>query len=228
MSNAPETKYTDRDVRENDSLTDAAFNYLEQYGGEFQFLIDCKMRVAQGVDLTTGMIRGVLNCMRVDPRVTNLPDPLPTTLGDDMAEVVSIQRKTARRTRRKECDIEGFHEPHGGYGSTDGYEYCPGRYAINRQNFMVPATMNVELLAARSKTSVIHKVNTESDKHYFLWWPYPHEYGFRFSPDLHVYTVCTYPRNVKNPILFNHEDIGELQLIEEQSRGLCKRCFSGD
>ena len=58
MNAAPDIKYTDRDVRENSDLVGAAYAYVENYQGEFQYLIDCKMRVASGETLTTGLVGG--------------------------------------------------------------------------------------------------------------------------------------------------------------------------
>ena len=63
----PAYKYTDRDVRELPYLTQIAYTYLDAYQGDFEFLLDAKRIHYQGV-LATATIRGVLNCMRADPR----------------------------------------------------------------------------------------------------------------------------------------------------------------
>jgi hypothetical protein len=80
-------KYTDRDVRENPDFYVTVIDYLEHYEGEFDFLVDCKMRVAMDRELTVGMVRGILNCMRHDPRVTNLPEPLPPSRREGSSHV---------------------------------------------------------------------------------------------------------------------------------------------
>lgn len=73
---APDMRYTDRDVRENPSLVGMVTDYLERYQGEFQFLLDAKIRSAAGRPLGVAMVRGVLNCMRNDARLLfELPAP---------------------------------------------------------------------------------------------------------------------------------------------------------
>lgn len=74
---APELRYTDRDVREDGSLVDLAQDYLRRYTGEFAFLVDLQEAlVTRGRPLTVANVRGVLNCMRNDPRVClTLPSP---------------------------------------------------------------------------------------------------------------------------------------------------------
>jgi hypothetical protein len=100
MTGSASHKYTDRDVRENElEMRHFVESYLERYHGEFEFLIDCKMRVAEGYTLSTGMVRGVLNCMRNDPRVKGLPAPAAAARGrrrrDRIARSTRVPRQTA-------------------------------------------------------------------------------------------------------------------------------------
>lgn len=67
MEPSYEYKYTDRDVRENPNLILDVKAYLGWYGGDFDFLIKARQYLAVQGTLPTGIIRGVLNCMRTDP-----------------------------------------------------------------------------------------------------------------------------------------------------------------
>ena len=58
-------KFTDRDVRENIHLGKVAVRFLENYGGDFDFLVAAK-RASRKDELTIQMVRGTLNCMRSD------------------------------------------------------------------------------------------------------------------------------------------------------------------
>lgn len=200
-----ERKYTDRDVRENDALVEAAVEFLENYHGEFEFLIDCKMRLSAGGDLSVGMIRGVLNCMRADPRVRNLPEPV--LFLDEDAKVVDM--KPYRRDRVK------IVRP------------GPPVYEINRPwSIRTKAHINVPYVAAKSETSLLHKVEDSWD-HYFEWITNQHDIGFRWW-DLHVKPLCRQPQGLKNPILLTRTQMIWLQAGNEEGmlrRPYCGRCF---
>jgi len=245
MSNAPETKYTDRDVRENPELIQVAEEYLLRYEGEFSFLIDCKMRMANGMSLSTGHIRGILNCMRVDPRVHGLPEPLPPD--DIVVEFVPRKQRQARKSLVP-CDIEEFHGRHGGAYDDDPYQYCSGKFEINRteRNVPMPVTLKPEIkyITAQSPTGLMHLPLLGGD-HYANWLPKQHEWGYHFRPqkyrfwddsltyqdrevpmvDLHIYTDCTFPRNIKNPFMLTQEQYDAVQSDEEFCRPRCGRCF---
>lgn len=75
---AHDYRYTDRDVREDPRLTDLAIAYLQQYGGDFDPLVRAKRVMNQGGEMTTVIIRTVLNCMRHDVNVADKM-PVPTT-----------------------------------------------------------------------------------------------------------------------------------------------------
>lgn len=71
-------KYTDRDVRERfDDLHPLACSFVRAYSGDFEFLRDAQLLLKRDGYLTNGVLRGVLNCMRVDARwATALPAPV--------------------------------------------------------------------------------------------------------------------------------------------------------
>lgn len=78
VQTAHDYRYTDRDVREDDRLRELAIAYLQQYGGDFDPLVRAKRAMLAGAELTTTIIRTVLNCMRHDVNVADKM-PIPTT-----------------------------------------------------------------------------------------------------------------------------------------------------
>lgn len=68
-------KYTGADVRDDRRLRPLAYEFLNQYTGDFPFLRDAKRLHMNGEYLRDGVIKGVLNCMLADPRVENMPEP---------------------------------------------------------------------------------------------------------------------------------------------------------
>jgi hypothetical protein len=73
-----EVKYTDRDVRENPDLREKAYCYAFYYEGDFEFMVAAKELAKISEELPVAVTRGVLNCMRADPRVAaTLPAPQP-------------------------------------------------------------------------------------------------------------------------------------------------------
>ena len=216
-----EHKYTDRDVRENANFYDAAIRYLDQYSGSFDFLIMCKQRLAMEEDLSVGMIRGVMNCMRADPRVTGLPEP--GQYSEHEAQVIPMKRPDKKKRGFKyECDRTDLHDAH---PSTDTVWSCGGIYAINRDvNTLMKASIHSEYpyFAARGGRLIhtIQPVLTRTE-----WWPPSrHEFGFatdRF-PTLWVGSACVYARGTKCPILLKGDEALGMQLFGE--RTFCNHC----
>jgi hypothetical protein len=69
-------KYTDQHVADEENLfRRIATEYVQNYHGNFDLLIDYRRRVEAGLPLSIPMIRATLNCMRHDARVVNLPPP---------------------------------------------------------------------------------------------------------------------------------------------------------
>jgi hypothetical protein len=65
-------KFTDTDVRTYPGLVGEAYAFLHQYQGEFDFLRDAKQELAERGGLPTGVVRGVLNCMRTQPNAAQI------------------------------------------------------------------------------------------------------------------------------------------------------------
>lgn len=231
MSAAPETKYTDRDVRGNPDLVEMAVEYVEAYDGEFEYLIDMKMRLAQNYDLTTPMIRGILNCMRHDPRVTGLPTPVPPEEGT----VIELRQPKRARRRRHGLDKENpvscqkttSHDAHVWWKDDDS-EWCEGiPWEITRTRYPhYPAVVKAPFVVAR-QGNLIHRV---ADKgHYFYWRQETHEWGFwRMpgedfdDPELWVNLVCRFPSILKRPILLDQERAEKM--IEVCELRWCPHC----
>lgn len=69
-------KYTDEQVAGDwDPFFSLANQYVKNYDGGFDLLLQYRARVLAGYDLTVPMVRATLNCMQHDARVVNLPQP---------------------------------------------------------------------------------------------------------------------------------------------------------
>jgi hypothetical protein len=76
MSGAPEHKYTDADVRGEPDLVELAKEYLENYFGDFDPLVEAQEYHLRGLEMPTAVVRKVLNCMRHDTEWAHvLPRP---------------------------------------------------------------------------------------------------------------------------------------------------------
>jgi hypothetical protein len=240
---APELKYTERDVRENPNLYDAAMDYLEEYAGDFEFLLDCKERYLNSIGMSNGMIKGILNCMRVDPRWRGqLPEPLKP---EPLAEVIPMTRKSRARTYEEmpECPlkVKGIFHHHKRRTVSWGYKYCYGLYRINREIYSLPARLHVNMAVGKSPaTNLVHKAVSAS----FEWLPPHNQEGWLYrgyGPTLWVATGCKYPTILKDPILLRQEHITDYNMnmqswkdvsgwYKAQKKNLvpllfCLRCF---
>lgn len=234
-----ELKYTDRDVRENPDFERLAQEYLRQYAGEFEYLIDMKMRDAQGMSLTVGMVRGVLNCMRHDPRVTGLPEPKPSEYG----VVIDMEEERPRRQRGKrwfggqdECNNSEPHDEHDYEMELNRrgevyYYRCPGVYLINRGitdedgywsgDVAMPARIKVPFALARGG-KLIHRVIPEQS--FFVWSAIPHAWGYR-RVRLSVKTLCQYPSYLWDPYLVGFAVTEEqAEILAWADRRKCPHC----
>lgn len=107
---APELRYTDRDVREDASLLPLAEDYLRGYTGDFAFLVDLRQAlVSHGRPLTVANVRGVLNCMRNDPRVC-LALPSPRALEPPVRRLQVVEHDVEERRPRYTLKM-GWHWP---------------------------------------------------------------------------------------------------------------------
>lgn len=228
-------KYSDRDVRENPDFESLAEEYLENYEGEFDFLVDCKMRVASGRHLSTGMVRGVLNCMRVDPRLPyDLPEPLPPEEG----VVVPMKRKKQKREEVYDCPLTERGIYHSHKIMPRMMRYCSGLYRINRSGSRTKLRIHAGLHAkAKSDPSfLIHKVASDPGEilHNAEWSVPPHEYGWYDvwrGPHFNVKLGCKYPSWLRDPLLVTEEQVEEYNRDPIKIKGkpviwkYCPRCF---
>ena len=204
MSAAPQIKYTDRDLREDVALHDRAEEYARNYTGEFQFLIDAKMSLERDGGLPTPVARGVLNCMRVDPRVAGtLPPPLPP----QVATVTTL--RPARRLSwggTQPCGSAEEHDYHSWEDEKKRYN-CNGWHKINRGTVDSSGYRDLQVLmeAKTTKTlatarggALIHKILYVST----VWTANPHKWGFN-TVTLSVKTKCKYPSILVNPWLLD-------------------------
>lgn len=237
-----ELKYTDRDVRENSDFLPAVLTYLEQYTGEFEYLIDMKMRAAQGMNLTVPMVRGVLNCMRHDPRVQNLPAPKPVEYGVliDMEEERPKRREPQQPRKRyggqDPCDEDSPHDRHdydlpvNRKGETWQYT-CPGIFTINRGftdrdgywsgDVLTPARIKVPFATARGGM-LIHRIVPE--KSHFVWRARQHTWGY-YTLYLSVKTLCRYPSYLTDPYLLGYAITKDQEeFLDWANRKKCPHC----
>ena len=236
MSAAPEIRYTDRDVREDESLRELALEYLRQYGGEFEPLTDAQEVMNSGEHLPTQMIRKVLNCMRHDRDwATRMPTP------DRTSNVLPFRAPRPRKPQQvdKPCEqTTGHHQhpwekvPWGEYNDYYWRYSCPGLpWEITRRARVTPAKVNRPLAVAKTG-KLLHSVDPDG-AHRVVWKVPHHEYGWYSDThdwvtedgDLHVHLMCKYPSVINKPILLRPEDI-EAYLIGQAAIGRTdiKRC----
>lgn len=63
-------------VRGREDLRELVKEYLDQYSGSFDYLLWAKNMHDKGYPMGDSVVKGVLNCMVSDPRVTNMPRPV--------------------------------------------------------------------------------------------------------------------------------------------------------
>ncbi len=225
-------KYTDRDVREMPNARELVENYLEDYSGSFDFLVDCRIRLMEGDELSVGMVRGVLNCMRNDPRISGLPEP--------SAEIIPISGRKKKNeddwwvSKDSHCGDEESHIPHTfDIKKKKGKktEWCTGTpFEINREyEIAVPALVKTPYVLAKYARAMIHRVSPEGP-HYTIW-AIPllgggsqHEYGPRECRETNVKLMCRYPSRLRNPILLDQNETLSLMIAEVDPIPLCVHC----
>lgn len=95
-------RYQDQHVRDNIVMATAvAHAYLRSYTGDFHVVIELRDRVNLGHDLTVVQVRTVLNCMRSDPRITELPVPLTPYVSTNPHATDNVIDFTTRRRPRQ-------------------------------------------------------------------------------------------------------------------------------
>lgn len=215
-----ERKYTDRDVRENESLRDLAINYVLGYGGDFEPLVNAVDMLKEEGDLPTNIIRVVLNCMRHDRNVAaDLPQPEP-------ARVVHMPRRRKDRNKdyRTSCGLADPHEYHTWRDDDDDMIACPGvPWPVNRQRFMARTIVNRPFASAWGG-QFIHIVAPSARIEWLPMMRHQHKLGWvHHDPVLHVRTICRYPSVIKNPILFTPEAAVQ-ETRAQDGRQFCPHC----
>lgn len=238
-------RYNDRDVRDNPDLHAVAVRYLEQYTGEFDFLVDMRIRALdEDYGLTVGMVRGVLNCMRNDPRVRDLPEPGPQDT-EEASNVVSItgrghwvQRGKAVTPASKErppCPQAGTEHYIHRYPDPDDPSsswHCLGWHALTRRSTDTEARFHADYLRG-ANSNVIHR---SSHTGWVTWWPHRHHEEGQATPDWwHVKPTCYTPA-LKQPTLLDAAGVRAAEPYDRPSSTqggrytevtLCSRCFPG-
>lgn len=223
-------RYADRDVRDYPILRDYAGEYLEVYTGDFQYLTEMRARWLLGGNLTDAMVRGVLNCMAGDPRVTlpELPEKVESAYGNVVAFPTPNLESNRRRIKEYDCPlfVNGIYHSHKRMTHQPDSQgrimrYCSGLYRINRNMFSVKAKIKMPYVVARAG-SVIHKVGDAE----CIWYPKYHELGYRTLPSLVVWGLCP-TQGLREPRLIDTlENVPDWR-SKHQGDFLprCKRCF---
>lgn len=223
-----ERKYTDRDVRENPSLRRIAVDYLMDYGGDFEPLVDAIDMLKSGAQLPTNVIRVVLNCMRHDRNVADsMPEPTRPKL-----ELVMDEEKPKKKKKKlpwqSQCDNPESHEDHIWDEPKGDRHWCKGvPFPINREPFWARAVSRRPFVLARGG-KMIHYASLEQGSGVY-WSPPRHEYGMAKPHELAIKTLCRYPSILKRPILLSADDASLIvftgPLIEKQIT-LCPYCVN--
>lgn len=97
-------KFTDADV--TPALEFAARDFLDSYGGTFDYVLDMKLRMTKyGFHkLSTGQVRGVLNCMLAD-RKKNIPDTRPVL---NLKPIITFLDSAATKLKNPKVRLENF------------------------------------------------------------------------------------------------------------------------
>lgn len=229
MSNAPELKYTDRDVRDDPELMPLAIAYVLNYTGEFDPLVEAKEYLDEEGELTTALARKVLNCMRHDANVlSKLPRPQRRT-----DNVVAFARSPRKKREDKSYDHCGDQASHEYHWDSDKRMSCPGTpFAINREGVRLKVTVKAPFGVAR-QGRVIHSMQGYGYCDYtpprHRWGLPDHWYMDRQLGRFHAKTVCKNPSWLIDPILLEEDQLPKylgVTVFDFEIR-MCPRCTPG-
>jgi hypothetical protein len=225
-----EYKYTDRDLRDHPELANLACSYLASYAGDFEYLRDARQAMIEVGGLPASIVRGVLNCMRTDPRA--LPslaaiakpsaelghDDVPTESNLRSPSWIQRPSQAARSTRLAQCEWTDPHYPH-----TYGPEWrmrCKGvPFELDRPaRYFRPVSIKTPFTKALTGR-LIHRVGEGS---FAIWFPNRHTEGFREAPSLKVKTACKYPSWIANPVLIWSLD--SFEIFPDPQIKICEYC----
>lgn len=217
---APEYRFTDRDVREDPSLRTLAEGYVAGYGGDYAPLLDAKREQARDGRLSTRTARVVLNCMRYDFKVSALLDPGVRRAVPQL----SVVRDDGIAAELPECQDP---RPHAAHYETRGKRYtrCEGvPWPINRAWFQTTARIKARYAAA-AQSAIYHLTSGKGE---VLWEPpgRGHEPGPAVLRRLYVDLVCKFPSVLADPMLFAEEPTHLISGVKRQPgpRQLCRYC----
>jgi hypothetical protein len=218
MMSAPDRKYSDSDVRRDPELTELAYDYLDNYTGDFEPLVRAQDRVASRQFLTTAMVRVVLNCMRHDWEIADqMPQPMAKVIEmpvrDNEVEIVPKRKRTKTPSwtdRYVDCGKTEVHPPHSYEANGFDQWRCSGVANDRPDHLWIDAKIKTPYVKAPGG-KMIHLLGEGSNYHW-----YPNRYGdgygslnlpgegslwMRFPPDLNVKVLCKHPSWLKNPLL---------------------------
>lgn len=207
-------RYIDSDVRADPTLRELVVQYLNQYDGEFEPLVDAQIYLKTvGDDLPVAVVRKVLNCMRNDLRVrAQLPRP------DRKRALVKPQRNPDLR----QCDRLEPHTAHQWHGGWCYYNCSGVKWAINRYHILHrDAVIKYPFVVSRTGRFVHRTEGTGI----ITWYPNSHDWGFEMIT-VSVRTFCNNPGSISSAILLKAEpEYNGVFLGNERSLSRCMRCF---
>lgn len=214
-----ERKYTDRDVREDSTLKLLAEEYIQNYGGDFEPLVNAVAIYRDTGDLPVSIVRVVLNCMRYD---RNVAPHLPNPKKYEMGAVVEIERhRKKRKNYYQDCDNFESHYGHSWQGEENDTYWCSGvPFLINRETFSTCATVKFPLAKARHG-KLVHHITGEA---WIYWLPPSHTYGPARAIELQVKSLCKYPSVIVRPQLLSAEKATSLISLNPADLALCPYC----
>lgn len=222
-------KYTDRDVREDESLSKIAEEYVRGYGGDFEPLVDARHMLDDGDELSTVVVRKILNSMRHDRDWANrMPVPIRSTNGAG-----TFVRRVLKESSA--CANESPHYPHF-WREADKEGQCRGiPYSINRP-FEVDMKLSIKkgfVFAISMTGALVHRIDPNG-AHYAVWMPRRHDWGFdtsymkrRMNARVSVDMLCNNPSRIDFPVLLTiaqaEDYIGERSVSGKPVRW-CDNC----
>ncbi len=227
---APDFRYTDRDVREDDSLTRIALNYIDTYTGCFEPILDARAYLMDHETLPTSKVRTVLNCMRQD---YNVMDSLPIPERRPVLSVVKVKKskKFNKDITLIQCERTDPHDQHISFDDEDERVLCNGILWEFTRPYSIGTALRVHpeyqfVMARQGK--LIHLVKGNGD-HRVTWTldcsnNGQHRGGPREVYDVRVEVECN-TRYIRNGILMT--DIRADEVFGVGLHRYCQKCFDG-
>ena len=195
---APEHKYTDRDVREDASLTELAIEYLKNYGGDFEPILNAQSALNLHGEINTVLTRVVLNCMRYD---TNVSAMLPVPEHAYVQPVVRRLKSVSSYANPKDakCNNAEPHCAHSFEGKKNLYIHCIGvPWEINRPRLWGGKTTFKSPFIMSRTGKKVHRVVPVHEKNLVMWHNKDiHSPGPATCFDWQVKLLCRYPSVVR-------------------------------